>query len=162
MTEPKHITIYTDGACVGNPGRGGYGVILVYGNQLRELSGGYRRTTNNRMEIRAALAGLESLKGKCKVTLYSDSQYLVRAITEGWAKKWRANGWKRNKKDKAVNPDLWQKLLELCEYHDVTFEWVRGHVGNTKNERCDRLATKAALGANLLIDEEYESGSTGS
>ncbi|MDO8672910.1 MAG: RNase H family protein, partial [Dehalococcoidia bacterium] len=102
--EAKQVTIYTDGACIGNPGPGGYGVVLHQGSERKELSGGYRRTTNNRMEILAAIVGLESLKGSCSVTLYSDSQYLVRAFDEGWARRWRANGWKRNNKDAALNP----------------------------------------------------------
>lgn len=159
MTENlKEITIYTDGACQGNPGPGGYGVVLFYGGHRRELSGGYRLTTNNRMEIMAAIAGLSSLKERCAVTLYTDSQYLANAVNEGWAKRWRANGWKRNKKDRALNPDLWERLLELCEHHDVAFVWVRGHAGNAENERCDRLSVAASQGKNLPEDEGYDPG----
>lgn len=156
MSEPlKTVTIYTDGACLGNPGPGGYGVVLLYGDVRKELSGGYRLTTNNRMEMMAAIVGLQSLKEPCVVTLYSDSQYVVNAITKGWAKKWRANGWKRNKTDKAVNPDLWEQLLELCDRHKVTFSWVRGHSGNVENECCDQLAVAAAKQKELPPDTGY-------
>jgi ribonuclease HI len=140
----KHITLYTDGACSGNPGPGGYGVILDYDGHEKELSGGYRNTTNNRMELMGAIAGLESLKEQCSVTVVSDSKYVVDAIEKGWAAKWRANGWKRNKKEKALNPDLWQRLLDLCAKHAVKFTWVNGHAGHPQNERCDRLAVDAA------------------
>ena len=150
------IDIYTDGACIGNPGRGGYGVVLLYDEHRKELSGGYRKTTNNRMEILAAIVGLEALKQGCHVQVYSDSQYLVNAMELGWAGKWRANGWRRNKREKALNPDLWKRLLGLCEHHDVKFAWVRGHVGNPENERCDELATEAARQPNLPVDEGYE------
>ncbi len=152
----KHITLYTDGACSNNPGPGGYGVVLLYDSHRKELSKGYRKTTNNRMEILAAIAGLEALKEPCQVTLYSDSQYLVNAIEKGWAERWQANGWMRNKKEKAVNPDLWERLLALCEIHRVRFEWLRGHAGHEENERCDELATSAVRGSNLEIDEGYE------
>lgn len=152
----KHVTLYTDGACSNNPGPGGYGVVLLYDSHRKELSRGYRRTTNNRMEILAAIAGLEALKEPCRVTLYSDSQYLVNAIEKGWAQRWQANGWMRNKKEKAVNPDLWERLLELCGSHKVQFEWLRGHAGHDENERCDELATTAAHGSDLEIDEGYE------
>ncbi len=154
--ELRRVTIYTDGACIGNPGPGGYGVVLLSGEHRKELSGGYRRTTNNRMEMLAAIVGLEALKERCHVTLYSDSQYLVNAVEKGWAKKWRANGWKRNKTEKALNPDLWDRLLGLCEYHVVKFRWIRGHAGNAENERCDQLATGAARQRGLPVDEGYE------
>jgi ribonuclease HI len=152
----KKITLYTDGACINNPGPGGYGVVLLYESKRRELSGGYRLTTNNRMEILAAITGLEALKEPCDVTLYSDSQYLVNAIEKGWAQRWQAAGWMRNKKEKAINPDLWERLLDLCEVHKVRFEWLRGHAGHDENERCDELATSAARGLNLAVDEGYE------
>ena len=152
----KQITIYTDGACLKNPGLGGYGVVLLYADHRKELSGGFRLTTNNRMEIFAAIAGLESLKEPCEVDLYSDSQYVVNAISKGWAKRWKTKGWMRNDKDKALNPDLWERLLQLCDRHRVTFHWVRGHSGNVENERCDRLATTAAKGDNLPEDEGYK------
>ncbi len=157
MPEPQNeVEIYTDGACTGNPGPGGYGVVLLFGDRREELSGGFRLTTNNRMEMMAAIAGLQSLPASYTVTLYSDSQYVVNAITKGWAKKWRANGWKRNSKEKAVNPDLWALMLDLCDQHKVDFRWVRGHSGNTENERCDRLAVQAAQQPNLPPDTEYE------
>lgn len=159
MKAPKHVKLYTDGGCIHNPGPGGYGVVLLYGSHRKELSGGFRRTTNNRMEIFAAIAGLEELKEPCHVTLFSDSQYLVYAMRKGWARRWQANGWKRNNKEKAVNPDLWERLLKLCSNHEVNFEWVRGHAGESENERCDQLATAAARGSNLAIDEGYEKDS---
>ena len=155
MDALKTVEIYTDGACLGNPGPGGYGVVLLCGDLRKELSGGYRLTTNNRMEMMAAIVGLRSLKYPCAVTLYTDSQYVVNAMTKGWAKKWQANGWKRNKTDNAVNPDLWEQMLALCKEHDVTFRWVRGHAGNVENERCDRLAVTAAKQPNLEPDLGY-------
>ena len=148
----KEVTIYTDGACSGNPGPGGYGVVLLYQGHRKELSAGFRETTNNRMEILAVISGLESLKEKCKVTLYTDSQYVVNAIEKNWAKKWRANGWMRNKKEPALNADLWARLLKLCEVHELKFVWVRGHAGNRENERCDRLAVDAIKQSNLPLD----------
>ena len=157
MTSPKEVTIYTDGACIGNPGPGGYGAMLVYDDQRSELSGGRRLTTNNRMEMLAAIEGLEALKEPCSVTLYSDSQYLVNAMEQGWALRWRQNGWRRDKKDRALNPDLWAKLLKLAEGHHVEFRWVKGHAGHPENERCDQLATQAAKGPDLPPDKEYES-----
>ena len=160
MSEPrdrKHVTIYTDGACIGNPGPGGYGVVLLYKGRRREISRGYRNTTNNRMEVLAAIVGLEALGEPCRVTLFSDSQYVVHAISKGWAQRWQANGWKRNKKERALNPDLWERLLSACERHDVEFEWVRGHAGNKENECCDRLATHAAESSATEIDSVYES-----
>jgi ribonuclease HI len=155
MEEFKCVTVYTDGACLGNPGPGGYGVILFYQGHKRELSGGYRKTTNNRMEIMAAIIGLEALKEKCSVMLYSDSQYLVKAMSKGWVQRWRANGWKRNKRDQVLNPDLWKRLLQLCEYHDVQFGWVKGHADSPENMRCDELAMQAAQQADLPVDEGY-------
>ncbi len=155
VSDLKHVSIYTDGACIGNPGPGGYGVVLLYKGHRRELSGGYRQTTNNRMELLAAIVGLEALKEKCRVTLHSDSQYVIKAIDRGWAKKWRANGWKRNKRESASNPDLWERILALCEYHQAEFKWVRGHSGHLENERCDQLALEAAKRPNLDVDEGY-------
>ena len=155
MTDLKHVTIYTDGACLGNPGPGGYGVVLLYGRHRRELTGGYAHTTNNRMELMACIAGLEALKERCQVTLYTDSQYVAQAITEGWAVRWRARGWKRSDKNAARNPDLWARLLDLCTQHDVTFTWVRGHAGNRENERCDFLSVQASLQPNLPPDTQY-------
>jgi ribonuclease HI len=152
----EKVVIYTDGACTGNPGPGGYGVVLKSDHKRRELSGGYRLTTNNRMELMAAIVGLSALNKPCKVTLYSDSRYLVETMNEGKAKKWQMNGWKRNKKERALNPDLWQKLLDLCELHRVTFVWVAGHSGNSENERCDHLSTRAYLSHDLPSDTGYE------
>jgi ribonuclease HI len=153
----KEVTIYTDGACMGNPGAGGYGAVLIYGEHRKEISGGYQLTTNNRMEMMAAIAALKTLKTQCSVILRSDSKYLVDAMTQGWAKRWQANGWKRNNKEKAKNPDLWQELLDLCQQHQVNFVWVKGHAGIAENERCDRLAVTAASQPNLPPDPGYNS-----
>jgi len=140
MSELKKVEIFTDGACSGNPGPGGYGVVLRYGTAEKELSGGAKETTNNRMELTAAIVGLEALKERCDVTLYSDSKYLIDAINCGWAEKWRQNGWMRTKKEKALNPDLWERLLNLLENHSVELVWVKGHAGHPENERCDKMA----------------------
>ena len=134
------VTIYTDGACSGNPGPGGWGVILSYKGHKKELSGGERQTTNNRMELTAVIKGLSALTRPCRVNIVTDSKYVVDAITLGWARKWRAQGWKQNKKEKALNPDLWETLLNLLDLHEVTFTWVKGHAGHPENERCDELA----------------------
>ena len=139
----KKVQLYTDGACRGNPGRGGWGAILVYGKYERELSGGERETTNNRMELLAAISGLEALKEPCEVELYSDSKYLVDAFLLGWVYSWRSQGWKRGR-DELKNPDLWERLYKLTETHKVTFIWVKGHNGHDYNERCDKLATSFA------------------
>ena len=156
MSEISTVMIYTDGACLGNPGPGGYGVIIETGETRVEKCGGFRLTTNNRMEIMAAISGLEFLIQRSSVTLLSDSQYLVRAMTEGWAKKWKARGWVRNSKERALNPDLWERLLKLCEQHEVEFRWVRGHNNHTENERCDQLANEAAQRGGLPVDAGYE------
>jgi ribonuclease HI len=156
MKDLKHVTIYTDGACIGNPGPGGYGVVLIYENRRKELSGGYRMTTNNRMEIMAAIAGLQALKERCRVTLYSDSQYLVRAVSQGWAKRWQAKGWMRNRRERALNPDLWETLLQLCDHHEVDLRWVKGHARSPENLRCDDLAMQAAQQRDLPADYGYE------
>ena len=136
----KKVDIYTDGACSGNPGPGGWGAILRFGPHEKELSGGEPNTTNNRMELTAVIEALTALKERCEITIHSDSKYIIDAIQQGWAKKWRANGWMRNKKDKALNPDLWGQLLDLLEQHQVTFHCVKGHAGHPENERCDQLA----------------------
>ncbi|MBO5277910.1 MAG: ribonuclease HI [Lachnospiraceae bacterium] len=152
------VRIYTDGSARGNPdGPGGYGTILSYidGNgteHLKELSAGYKKTTNNRMELMAAIAGLEALIKPCTVELYSDSQYLVNAFNQNWIDGWRKKGWKRGKNEPVKNVDLWKRLLEAMKPHEVTFVWVKGHAGHTQNERCDYLATSAADGDNLLED----------
>lgn len=141
----KTVTIYTDGACSGNPGPGGWGAILRYKDTEKELSGGAADTTNNRMELSAVIAALSALKEPCKVTLTSDSKYVIDAVTKGWAKKWQANGWVKSDKKPALNADLWEKLLVLLEKHDVRFVWVKGHAGHPENERCDRLAVEQSM-----------------
>ncbi len=150
------IIIYTDGGCRNNPGPGGYGVVVRNGHERREFSGGYRRTTNNRMELMACIVGLKSLSEPAAVILHSDSKYVVDGISKGWAKKWRANGWKRYNKEPALNADLWDQLLKLCEMHRVDFVWVKGHAGIEENERCDQLATQAAIKKGLAVDKPYE------
>ncbi|MBQ5346438.1 MAG: ribonuclease HI [Ruminococcus sp.] len=140
----KKVEIFTDGACKGNPGPGGWGSILRYKGTEKEISGGEANTTNNRMELTAVIKALELLKEPCEVELYTDSQYVANALTQGWAKKWQANGWMRNKKEKALNPELWEKLLKLYDTHSVKVNWVKGHAGHPENERCDRLAVAAA------------------
>lgn len=148
----KKVEIFTDGACSGNPGPGGFGVVLRFNGVEKELSGGFRNTTNNRMELMGAIAGLEALKEPCEVTLTTDSQYLVNAIEKGWVYKWKANGWMRNNKEEALNRDLWERLLRVMEKHRVRFQWIRGHAGHEENERCDRLAVKAASRSDLPED----------
>lgn len=155
MDEEKEVIIFTDGACDPNPGVGGYGAVLIYGKHRKELSGGFQLTTNNRMELLAAIVALEALKEPCKVKLYSDSEYLVKAITLGWIKRWKRKNWRKVK-----NPDLWARLLEQCQRHQAEFVWVKGHAGITNNERCDELAVQASKSANLVRDEFYESNFT--
>lgn len=156
----KHVIAYTDGSALGNPGPGGYGTILRHGTYEKELSGGFRRTTNNRMEITAAIEALKALKEPCRVTLYTDSQYLANAISKGWAERWQRNHWMRNKSEPALNPDLWATLLDLCKTHEVEFVWTRGHAGDAYNERCDRLAREAAARPNLPPDVGYDHSSS--
>lgn len=151
----KKVDIYTDGACSGNPGPGGYGALLRYADAEKRISGGFKKTTNNRMEIYAAIAGLEALKTECDVTLYSDSKYLVDAITKGWVTKWKKNGWMRNKTSPALNRDLWERLLIQLERHKVTFVWVKGHADNEGNQICDLLATTAIKKPGLEVDAGY-------
>ena len=136
----KHVDIYTDGACSGNPGAGGWGAVIVYKGIEKELSGGEAQTTNNRMELTAVIRALQALKEPCAVTLTSDSKYVVDGITKGWAASWRAKGWRKGDGKPALNPDLWGELLDLLEEHSVEFIWVKGHAGHPYNERCDRLA----------------------
>lgn len=136
----KKVLIYTDGACSGNPGPGGWGAVLRYGTTERELSGGEKNTTNNRMELTAVIKALGALKEPCEVTVYSDSKYVVDAIEKGWAKSWRSRGWVKSDKKPALNSDLWQQLLDELERHTVNFVWVKGHNEHPENERCDRLA----------------------
>ena len=151
----KTLDIYTDGACSGNPGQGGYGAVLLYNGTRKELSEGFELTTNNRMEALAVIRALEALKEPCKVNLYSDSKYVVDAIEKGWVKKWKANGWKRNSKEMASNIDLWENMLSLLEKHKVKFIWVKGHADNIENQRCDELARMAISRGNLQKDWGY-------
>ena len=139
----KTVYLYTDGACSGNPGPGGYGAVLKYGKFVKEISGGEENTTNNRMEMTAVIKGLEALNERCRVVLTSDSKYVLDALQKGWAVNWRKKGWMRTAKDKTQNPDLWEKLLALTEYHEMEYHWVKGHAGHPENERCDRLAVAA-------------------
>ncbi|MBQ3071716.1 MAG: ribonuclease HI [Oscillospiraceae bacterium] len=136
----KTVTIYTDGACSGNPGPGGWGAILEYRGSERELHGGEANTTNNRMELTGVITALEALTEPCIVELYSDSKYVMDGLSKGWAASWRANGWRKKDKKPALNPDLWERLLQLTEKHTVHCHWVKGHAKNEKNERCDRMA----------------------
>lgn len=156
MEGKKRVVVYTDGACLGNPGPGGYACLLIYNAVRKELAAGFRLTTNNRMELLAAIAALRALKEPCRVILHTDSRYLVDGIERGWARKWKEKGWKRAGKKKAENADLWAQLLDLCDYHEVTLVWVEGHAGNKENERCDMLARRAAQGDRLAIDHGYE------
>ena len=160
LLEAEKVLIYTDGAAINNPGPGGYGVVLLHRERRKELSGGYRLTTNNRMELLACIVGLKALKFKCSVVICTDSKYVIDSITKGWAKRWRVNGWMRNPENKAENPDLWAELLDLCEKHDVEFRWVKGHAGNPENERCDQLANEMAARRDLPPDEVYEAKKT--
>ncbi len=136
----KTVTLYTDGACSGNPGPGGWGAILEYNGVEKELSGGEESTTNNRMELTAVIRGLQALREPCTVELYSDSKYVTDALEKGWAVSWRRNGWRKADKKPALNPDLWEQLLELAERHTLHCHWVKGHADNPKNNRCDELA----------------------
>jgi ribonuclease HI len=152
---PAEVVIYSDGACLGNPGPGGYGTVLLAGPHRKELSAGFRRTTNNRMELLGAIVGLEALKRPCRVVVWSDSQYVVNAFTKGWLDGWRKRGWRTSQKEPVKNQDLWQRLLRAVGDHEVTWQWVRGHDGNVENERCDVLAVAAANGAELPEDEGF-------
>lgn len=151
----REVTIYTDGSSRGNPGPGGYGTIIVYMNEMgerfeKELSGGYTKTTNNRMEVLAAIIGLEYLTEPCKVTIVSDSKYLVYTFQKKWIRSWEKNGWKNWKGESVKNPDLWKRMLTAMEGHDVKFEWIKGHNEHPENERCDKLAVKAAESAKKI------------
>ncbi len=151
----KDVVIYTDGAAEPNPGPGGYGVVLMCGEHRRELSEGFKRTTNNRMELMGVIAGLEALKFKCSGTVYSDSKYVVDAVTLGWVKRWEENNWYRNRKKETKNIDLWQRFLEVFDKHEIKLVWVKGHAGIEENERCDQLAVAAAMGDDLVDDAGY-------
>jgi ribonuclease HI len=151
------ITIYTDGASRGNPGPGGYGVVLTYKQHRKELTAGYRKTTNNRMELLAVIVGLETLKEPGReVTIFSDSKYVVDAVEQGWIWGWQKKGFAKTK-----NPDLWQRFLKIYGQHKVKFKWLKGHAGHAENERCDQLAVQSATSPGLLIDEGYEAGNEG-
>ena len=139
----KHVELFTDGACSGNPGKGGWGAVLRYGGKEGEFSGGEKNTTNNRMELTAVIMGLKALKEPCHVTLTTDSKYVSDGLSKGWARSWQKNGWRKADKKPALNPDLWEELLRLTDIHDVDIVWVKGHAGHPENERCDRLAVKA-------------------
>ncbi|MDR2899359.1 MAG: ribonuclease HI [Clostridiales bacterium] len=151
----KTVDIYTDGACSGNPGPGGTGTILIFNGVNKEISKGYTLTTNNRMEIMAVIDGLNALKEECNVNLYSDSKYVVDAVSKGWVYNWKKNGWLRNKKEPALNTDLWEKLLPLLDTHNVQFIWVKGHSTNPLNNRCDELARNAINTSEKLEDFGY-------
>ena len=158
-TSPREgvVSIYTDGGARFNPGPGGYGIVQIYNGQRKELSGGFRLTTNNRMELMGCIVALRELEYRDKpVELYSDSSYVVNGITKGWAKGWRKRGWVKSDKQPAINPDLWGQLLDLVEGLDITFHWVRGHNGNPYNERCDELAVSSARQADLPVDSGYK------
>lgn len=151
------IVIYTDGGSINNPGPGGYGAVIVDGGRKRELSGGYRLTTNNRMEMMAAIVALREVTGETEsIHLYSDSSYLVNGISKGWVKRWQSNGWKRSDGQDVLNIDLWQELIKLIAGGNVHLHWVKGHAGNVLNERCDRLAVRSARKDDLPIDYVYE------
>lgn len=154
----KMVKIFTDGSCLGNPGPGGYAAILDYKGRRKELWRGFRRTTNNRMEMLAVVESLSALKEPCDVELFSDSEYVVRAMNEKWPYAWRERGWRRSRNKPVTNTDLWTKLLDLCDRHDVRFEWVKGHAGHPENERCDQIAIMAARVPNLSVDVGYERG----
>ncbi len=156
MSNVIPVTIYTDGAASGNPGPGGYGVVLLYNSHRRELSGGFRLTTNNRMELLAVIVALEELKKPCEAVVYSDSEYVVNAVNKRWVYNWKSKGWRKADRKPALNVDLWERLLPLLEKHKVEFRWVRGHNNNVENERCDVLAVAASQGSNLQQDVEYE------
>jgi len=155
MAERPSVIIYTDGACSGNPGPGGFGAVLLFGDKRLEISGGYRNTTNNRMELLAVISALERLTRPCNVTLYSDSQYVVDAVTKRWVYSWQNRGWRKADRKPALNVDLWQRLLPLLEKHEVEFRWVRGHNNVVENERCDRLAVEASQRFDLTVDEGF-------
>lgn len=154
--QKKPVEIYTDGACLGNPGPGGYGVVLLYGKHRKELSGGFRLTTNNRMELMAAIEGLKALKASSEVWLYSDSRYLVDAVNLRWIESWLRRDWVKSNKEPVKNIDLWKEIVELRQRHQIKFIWVKGHNGIEENERCDELAMAAATGKNLPPDAIFE------
>lgn len=151
----QHVEIYTDGSCLGNPGPGGYGVVIEYGPHRKELSGGYRLTTNNRMELLAAIKGLQALKRPCRVILTTDSQYLRQGIQQ-WIHNWKRNGWRTSARSPVKNADLWQQLDQVAQFHDIQWNWVKAHQGHPQNERCDDLARAAAGQSELAEDTGYQ------
>ncbi|MDM8538849.1 ribonuclease HI, partial [Desulfobacterales bacterium HSG17] len=156
IPDADQVVIYTDGGALGNPGPGGYGIVIINGEDKKEMSGGFRLTTNNRMELSACIQALKSLKAPSNVKLFSDSKYVVNGISKGWAARWRKNNWMRTKTDPAINPDLWEQLLEQCEKHNVDLNWVKGHAGNFYNERCDQLVRAESSKQGLPLDLHYE------
>jgi len=152
----KSVEIYTDGACTGNPGKGGYGAVLIYNGNEKRISAGFRKTTNNRMELMAAAEALSLLKEPCNVTLYSDSKYLTDAINKGWINSWQKNNWRKSDKKPVLNVDLWEKIIGLTQTHSISFIWVKGHDGNIYNEICDKMAVEAYTNSPSAIDKEYE------
>ena len=152
----KNVEIYTDGACTGNPGKGGYGAVLIYNGNEKRISRRFRKTTNNRMELMAAIESLQLLKEPCNVTLYSDSKYLTDAINQKWLDSWQKNGWKKSDRKEVLNTDLWQELVKLTSVHNVTFVWVKGHAGDTYNEICDAMAVDAYNNCADNVDKYYE------
>ena len=151
----KHVTIHTDGGCKGNPGPGGFGAVLVCGRHRKEISRGYRLTTNNRMELRAAISALELLSEPCQVELHSDSRYLIDAVTKRWIDGWRKKGWRTAANGRVKNQDLWERLSEVIKPHRIDWRWVKGHAGHAENERCDELANEAFRAGNWLDDEGF-------
>jgi ribonuclease HI len=156
MSPSKTVVIFTDGACRGNPGPGGYGAILIYQNHRKEFSGGFRWTTNNRMELMSLIVALQALKQPCALTIHTDSKYLMNAFAKNWISKWKQNGWKTTTKEPVQNQDLWQTLHNLLQPHHFTFQWVKGHADNPENNRCDELAVEASRKSALAADTEYE------
>lgn len=155
-SDPSRIRIYVDGACSGNPGPGGYAALILDGESETQITGGYRRTTNNRMELMAVIAGLDTLERSSSVTIFCDSLYVVKAVNQGWVRRWQANGWMRTPRERALNADLWERLLALAARHDVRFQWVRGHADDERNNICDGLARGAAETQDLPVDTVYE------
>ena len=156
MTSARATEVWTDGACIGNPGKGGYGAVILCAGTRRELSSGFLRTTNNRMELMGPIRALQALEPRSTVVLRTDSLYVVKGIEKGWARSWRARNWMRTRTERAINADLWALLLDACDQHQVRFEWVKGHAGHRENERCDALATAAARASRLETDGGYE------
>ncbi|MDR2055252.1 MAG: ribonuclease HI [Desulfovibrio sp.] len=154
----KKVVVYTDGACLGNPGPGGWGAVLQHSGARKELSGGFALTTNNRMEIIAVLEGLAALREPCEVSLYTDSRYVSDALEKGWLDSWRSKNWLKSDKKPVKNIDLWQKLLPLLDRHKIRVHWLKGHAGHAENERCDELACRAAAASHLPPDTGYATG----